>query len=201
MPPHDVLERLRLVCLELPNEVEERAWAVTRWVMRKQNFAQVLWPEAAWPPARAWGLGRPGPECVLTFRLRLKPADLTRAGSRISPTSRSLWLGRGRDVAGRELSSVGAEEVGRAGERSDIAGPWRRISVCRTEGRKGGTAFGGSRIARSVQPLAFGPGSPPPDTRAGRGPHAEMEELCCRVRPSGKTTAKSACEQWRRATS
>lgn len=88
--PGDVLERLRLVCLDLPNAVEERAWVGTRWVVRKKNFAQVLQVEAAWPPAYVKALGRPGPACVLTFRL--EPANLRVARYARAPFFRPGWF-------------------------------------------------------------------------------------------------------------
>jgi hypothetical protein len=40
--PLPVLARLRLVCLELPEAVEETAWEGIRWCVRGRNFAHVL---------------------------------------------------------------------------------------------------------------------------------------------------------------
>jgi hypothetical protein len=34
----EIVERLRTVCLGLPNTYEEQAWVGTRWCIRKQTF-------------------------------------------------------------------------------------------------------------------------------------------------------------------
>jgi hypothetical protein len=68
-PPRDILEKLRLTCLDLPEAYEETAWVGTRWLVRKKNFAHVLMLEASWPPAYARAVGAAGPLCLLTFRL------------------------------------------------------------------------------------------------------------------------------------
>lgn len=68
--PREVIAELRSVCLELPEAYEERAWAGTRWCVRKKNFAHVLMIGAGWPPAYARAAGSDGPLCVLTFRTR-----------------------------------------------------------------------------------------------------------------------------------
>ncbi len=41
-PPREILARLRLVCMELPEAVEESAWEGIRWCVRGKNFAHVL---------------------------------------------------------------------------------------------------------------------------------------------------------------
>jgi hypothetical protein len=64
----EVLERLRSICLALPEVQEEAAWVGTRWCVRKKNFAHVLLVDAGWPPAYARAAGSDGPLCVLTFR-------------------------------------------------------------------------------------------------------------------------------------
>jgi hypothetical protein len=66
--PSHVLQRLRLVCLDLPEASEQRAWAGIRWVVAKKNFAHVLMIDAGYPPAYAKAAGSDGPLCVLTFR-------------------------------------------------------------------------------------------------------------------------------------
>jgi hypothetical protein len=68
-PPRELLARLRLVCLELPEVIEERAWAGTRWCVRRKNFAHLLTIRSGWPPAYARAAGTRGPASVLTFRL------------------------------------------------------------------------------------------------------------------------------------
>jgi hypothetical protein len=67
--PMQLLERLRLVCLDLPEAIEEAAWTGTRWTVGKKNFAHALMIEKSWPPAYARAAKTSGPACVLTFRL------------------------------------------------------------------------------------------------------------------------------------
>ncbi len=67
--PDDWLTRLRIVCLELPATYEEPAWAGTRWMIGKRNFAHALMIENGWPPAYARAAGSPGPLAVVTFRV------------------------------------------------------------------------------------------------------------------------------------
>lgn len=68
-PPREILDKLRLTCLDLPEAYEEKAWVGTRWLVRKKTFAHVLMLEAGWPPAYAQAVGAAGPLCLLTFRL------------------------------------------------------------------------------------------------------------------------------------
>lgn len=65
---HAVLRRLRLVCLDLPEATEERAWVGIRWMVAKKNFAHVLMIDGGHPPAYAKAAGNDGPLSVLTFR-------------------------------------------------------------------------------------------------------------------------------------
>lgn len=67
--PHEILAKLRLVCLDLPEAYEEEAWSGTRWMVAKKNFAHVLMIDEGWPPAYARAAGSVGPLCVLTFRI------------------------------------------------------------------------------------------------------------------------------------
>lgn len=66
--PIPVLNRLRLVCSDLPEASEEVAWVGIRWVVAKKNFAHVLMIDAGHPPAYAKAAGSDGPLCILTFR-------------------------------------------------------------------------------------------------------------------------------------
>jgi hypothetical protein len=68
--PHEIVAKLRLVCLDLPEAYEESAWVGTRWMVRKKNFAHVLMIDAGWPPAYARAAGTNDRHCVLTFRLQ-----------------------------------------------------------------------------------------------------------------------------------
>ncbi|WP_091202180.1 MmcQ/YjbR family DNA-binding protein [Micromonospora narathiwatensis] len=67
--PPGFLDRLRPICLGLPETYEEPAWVGIRWRVRKRTFAHLLTvgPEHQMAQARA-----AEPVCVLTFRA---PAD------------------------------------------------------------------------------------------------------------------------------
>ena len=49
----EIVERLRTVCLGLPDTYEEQAWVGTRWCIRKQTFAHVVVIDNGWPPVYA----------------------------------------------------------------------------------------------------------------------------------------------------
>lgn len=66
--PPEILDRLRPVCLGLPETYEEPAWVGTRWRIRKRTFAHVLTVDSDHPAARARAGGADEPVCVLTFR-------------------------------------------------------------------------------------------------------------------------------------
>jgi hypothetical protein len=63
----EIVDRLRLTCLDLPEAYEEQAWVGTRWMVSKKNFAHVLMVAEGWPPAYARAAGTDS-GCVLTFR-------------------------------------------------------------------------------------------------------------------------------------
>jgi hypothetical protein len=65
--PTDVIDKLRAVCLDLPEAYEEEAWVGTRWRVRQRTFAHVLVLADGWPPAYARAAGIDGPACLLTF--------------------------------------------------------------------------------------------------------------------------------------
>ena len=89
-----IVDRLRAICLELPEAHEQRAWVGTRWMIRDRNFAHVLVIDAGWPPAYARAAGTDGPATVLTFRsgARLEAPRFSRA-----PFFKPLWW---PDIAG-----------------------------------------------------------------------------------------------------
>ncbi|WP_406080775.1 MmcQ/YjbR family DNA-binding protein [Micromonospora sp. NBC_00858] len=66
--PPEVLDRLRPICLGLPESYEEPAWVGTRWRIRKRTFAHVLTvdPDHQVAHARAADVDRP--TCLLIFR-------------------------------------------------------------------------------------------------------------------------------------
>ena len=85
-----VLARIRLVCLDLPEVAEEVAWTGIRWCVGKKNFAHVLNIADGWPPAYAKAAGTAGPACVLTFRLSREHCSATRF--RRAPFFRPVWF-------------------------------------------------------------------------------------------------------------
>lgn len=87
--PSEVLGKLRLICLGLPEAYEEAAWVGTRWCVGKKNFAHALMIADGWPPAYVRAAGTNGPACVLTFRL---PGALTDAARYTrAPFFRPVW--------------------------------------------------------------------------------------------------------------
>ena len=86
----EIVARLGLVCLGLPEAYEEPAWVGTRWCVRKRTFAHVLVIDAGWPPAYAQAAGSNGPITVLTVRVpaaKLPAPRLTRP-----PFFRPVWF-------------------------------------------------------------------------------------------------------------
>jgi hypothetical protein len=104
--PADLLDRLRPVCLGLPEAVEEQAWVGTRWRIRQHTFAHVLTITDGWPPAYAQAAGTDGH--VLTFRSAPPELDaLTNAGP---PFFKPVWF---PDIVGLVLGlDVDWAEVG-----------------------------------------------------------------------------------------
>lgn len=79
--PNEVLERVRGICLDLPETGEEPAWVGIRWWVRGKAFAHLLVIDHEWPPAYARAVPVPGPTPVVTFRSRGDElAALTAAG-------------------------------------------------------------------------------------------------------------------------
>ena len=76
--PHDVVVRLRSVCMALPEAYEERAWVGTRWRIRKRTFAHVLTVESGSPPAYARAAGTSDPVTVMMFRSSGPELDVLR---------------------------------------------------------------------------------------------------------------------------
>jgi len=96
--PTDLLSKLRLVCLELPEAREQSAWTGTRWNIGTKNFAHVLMINAGWPPAYAEAAKTAGPVCVLTFRLPREQCAAERF--RRAPFFRPVWF---PNIAGMTL--------------------------------------------------------------------------------------------------
>jgi hypothetical protein len=88
--PADVLSRIRLTCLDLPEAIEERAWAGTRWCVSGKNFAHVLAISDGWPKAYASAAATHGPACIVTFRL--SPEHCAAARFSRTPFFRPVWF-------------------------------------------------------------------------------------------------------------
>ncbi len=88
--PPEIVAKVGLVCLGLPEAYEEAAWAGTRWCVRKHNFAHLLMVDGGWPPAYARAAGTAGPAVVLTFRL--PPARLAAPRFTRPPFFRPVWF-------------------------------------------------------------------------------------------------------------
>jgi predicted DNA-binding protein (MmcQ/YjbR family) len=85
----EIVDRLRSVCLALPEAYEESAWVGTRWRIRKKTFAHVLTIDAGWPPGYARAAATEGPVIVLTFESSgPELAALSEAGH---PFSKPPW--------------------------------------------------------------------------------------------------------------
>jgi hypothetical protein len=100
--PIDLVDRLRGICLALPDAYEEQAWTGVRWMVRKRTFAHIVRIASGWPPAYARAAGTDGPVSVLTFRSAgPELAALTHAGH---PFFRPPWA---PDVVGMLLDIDG----------------------------------------------------------------------------------------------
>ena len=66
--PPEILDRLRPVCLGLPETYEEPAWVGMRWRIRNRTFAHVLTVDPDHQAAYARAAATDEPVCVLTFR-------------------------------------------------------------------------------------------------------------------------------------
>ncbi len=88
--PRELLNRVRLVCTELPEVVEEQAWEGTRWTIRGRNFAHALCIVGGKPEAYARAAGTAGPASVLTFRLGSEHCAAARF--RRAPFFRPVWF-------------------------------------------------------------------------------------------------------------
>jgi hypothetical protein len=96
----DALERVRALCLALPEVVEEQAWVGTRWTVRRKNFAHVVDIVDGHPPAYASAAGAAS-ATVLTFRADPDVLDaLANAGP---PFFKPVWFA---DIVGLVLDDA-----------------------------------------------------------------------------------------------
>src|SRR5687768_4396251 len=97
-PPDELVARLRPICLALPDAYEEKAWAGTRWMVRKKTFAHVLAVDRESPPVVAKAYELTGAANVVTFRSEGPELEMLRhAGPPY------FYAGWGRDVVGLAL--------------------------------------------------------------------------------------------------
>ncbi|MEV0806915.1 MmcQ/YjbR family DNA-binding protein [Micromonospora sp. NPDC050200] len=66
--PPELLDRVRPICLGLPEAYEEPAWVGVRWRIRKRTFGHLLAVDPDHQMAYARAAGTDEPLCVLTFR-------------------------------------------------------------------------------------------------------------------------------------
>ena len=106
--PPEILDRLRPVCLGLPETYEEAAWVGTRWRIRNRTFAHVLTVDPEHQMAYARAASTDQPVCVLTFR---SPGD--ESAGLVSGGHPFFKPGLGADVVGMVLDDgVDWAEVG-----------------------------------------------------------------------------------------
>lgn len=82
-PPDEYVDRLRPIALALPDAYEEKAWAGSRWMVRKRTFAHVLAVDDS---------------TVLTFRSQGEELEMLRHAAHPF-----FYAGWGRDVIGLVL--------------------------------------------------------------------------------------------------
>lgn len=93
------LDRLRRICLALPEVLEERAWVGTRWVVRKRTFAHLIDIDADSPPSLAKVREVVElPVTVVTFRSAGQELRALRASG-----PPFVYVGWGRDVVAMAL--------------------------------------------------------------------------------------------------
>jgi len=117
--PKRALEKLRAICLSLPDAYEEEAWVGVRWMVRKKNFAHVLHIDRGRPPAYAKAAGNDGPVTVLTFRIPALAFGVADSDPRFfSCIWGTRWQTKvmgtviDRDVDWKEVASLVAESHG-----------------------------------------------------------------------------------------
>ena len=98
--PPEIEDRLREICLALPDAYQEQAWVGTRWRVRKRTFAHVLTVDREWPAAYAKAATLAGPACVMTFR---SPGE--EMGALVGSGYPYFRAGWGRDVVGMVLDA------------------------------------------------------------------------------------------------
>ena len=91
----EVLDRVRSICLALPETHEQAAWTGLRWRIRTRTFAHLLVVADGRPQSHARAPGDEGPATMLTFRT--PPSEVDAFASMGDPYFYGGW---GRDVVG-----------------------------------------------------------------------------------------------------
>jgi predicted DNA-binding protein (MmcQ/YjbR family) len=105
--PSEIVDRLRDICLALPETYEEPAWVGSRWRIRKRTFAHVLTVDPDHQMAYARAAATDRPTCVLTFR---SPGD--EIGALVGSGHPFFKPGWGADVVGMVLADdIDWEEI------------------------------------------------------------------------------------------
>jgi hypothetical protein len=94
----EVLDRVRSMCVALPEVHEQTAWVGVRWRVRHHTFAHLLVVADGKPQGHARVVGTDGPVTVLTFRA---PASEVEAYASMGLPY--FYAGWGRDVVGLVL--------------------------------------------------------------------------------------------------
>jgi YjbR protein len=95
-----LIDRLRPLCLDLPDAYEELGWVGVRWAVRKRTFAHVLTIEDGRPPSYATAARTDGPCAVVT--LRASATDVAAYANLGDPYFTADW---GRGVVGLKLGA------------------------------------------------------------------------------------------------
>jgi hypothetical protein len=137
--PPEILDRLRPICLGLPETYEEAAWVGTRWRIRKRTFAHVLSVDPDHQMAYARAAETDRPVCVLTFH---SPGD--EIGGLVSgghPFFKPAWS---PSVVGMVLD--GGEDWDEVSEL--LTESYRVLAPKRLAAQIGGPAAGGIELPR-----------------------------------------------------
>ena len=92
--PDEILDRLREICLALPDAYEEQAWAGTRWCVRKKNFAHVVRIDQGKPDgyaSAAW-TARHDVDDTITLTFRSSGPELNVLANSPYPFFKPVWF-------------------------------------------------------------------------------------------------------------
>ncbi|MET0931709.1 MAG: MmcQ/YjbR family DNA-binding protein [Aeromicrobium sp.] len=99
--PPGILERVRSICLGLPETCEEAAWTGVRWRVRKRTFAHVLTIDDTSTSVMRRAFALTGEVTSVTFRV---PGEELQALRQAGPPFRHV--GWGRDVMAMYLDDT-----------------------------------------------------------------------------------------------